>query len=128
VTDHGPAIAASPDAGESHPRALKVGGLCLIVGGALWQPMRATEHLEHLASRSASWRWYGDQGGFLLAMLLLPTGLAGMDRARVANRRVIERFALPGLVAASVLLVVANAGDLLFRWSAADTMTGIGGC
>jgi hypothetical protein len=107
-------------------RRLWIGGIFLIAGGALWQPMLGWEHLRHLGQRSSTWAWYADQGGFLLAMGLLLIGMVSLDRARFAGAGVPGRLAMHGLVLAWGLLVIAEAGNLA-RWGAADALTGIGG-
>lgn len=111
----------------SDRRRLRTGGVFLIAGGALWQPMLGWEHLGNLGHRSASWTWYADQTGFLLAMVALLIGLVGLDRARFAGPGLIGQLAMHGLVLAWGLLVIAQVGALLFRWSGADVLTGIGG-
>jgi hypothetical protein len=112
---------------SSDLRCLRIGGSFLIIGSLLWQPMLAWEHLQGLGHRSSSWTWYADQGGFLLTMVLLLIGMAILDRARFTGPRAIGRLALHGLVLAWILLVIAQAGDLGFRWTTADVLTGIGG-
>lgn len=118
--------AGGPRALAAERRHLRIGGMFLITGGALWQPMLGWEHLRHLGQRSSSWAWYTDQGGFLLAMVLLLAGMASLDRARFAGAGVPGRLAMHGLVLAWGLLVIAEAGGLA-RWGAADALTGIGG-
>jgi hypothetical protein len=107
-------------------RRLRIGGIFLITGSALWQPMLGWEHLKDLGQRSSVWVWYADQGGFLVAMGLLLIGMVSLDRARFAGASVVGRLAMHGLALAWALLVIAEVGDLA-RWGAADALTGIGG-
>jgi hypothetical protein len=116
---------SSPELASS--TGFRVGGALLIVGGAVWQPMLGWEHLGNLGHRSASWTWCTDQAGFLVAMVLLLIGMAALDRARLTGASVTGRLAMHGLVLAWGLLVVAEVGDLVFHWTAADVLTGIGG-
>jgi hypothetical protein len=101
--------------------------VALVAGGVLWQPLLAAEHVEHLEDQSGSWGWYADQQGFLLAMVLLLVGFAALDRARVTGGGLVGRWAMHGFVLGWLLLVVAQAAEVWFSWSAADTVTGVGG-
>jgi hypothetical protein len=110
-----------------HGPRLRSGGLLVLAGGLLWQPMLAWEDLRYLQPRSASPDWYLDQAGFLLTMVLLLAGFATLDLAGFPGPARTGRLAIHGLVAAWALLVTAQIGALANSGTAADLLTGLGG-
>jgi hypothetical protein len=102
----------------------------LLAGALLWQPLLAAEHISDVGHPSAGVGWYVDQAGFLVAMLLLVTGIAALDRAGVAGSGWVGRWALRGLLLAWALLVTAQIGQLTTGSDTAslvNALQGIGG-
>jgi len=109
---------------------LACGGVSLLAGSLLWQPLLAAEHLADVAHPSAGVGWYLDQAGFLVAMLLLLTGIGALDRARVAGAGRVGRWALRGLLLAWALLVAGEIAQLATGSETAplvNALQGIGG-
>lgn len=101
---------------RAHVARLRWAGVALVSGGLLWQPLLAFQNLAGLHDRSATWQWYLDQWGYLVAMTCLLVGLVALDRARVTGQGRLGRAAMRVLVLAWGALVLGHLLKLTVGW------------
>jgi YD repeat-containing protein len=101
-----------------HVATLRSGGVALVVGGLLWQPLLAFQNLAGLHDRAATWQWRLDQWGFLVAMTSLLVGLIALDRAGIPGEGRVGRGAMHVLVLAWGSLVLGQLLKLTIGWDA----------